>query len=223
MHGAVTLLPGPHAFDPASILALDAALDRVRAVFGETLVEADGERDQAAAIVRVAAEALAGRRPQAVAATAGPGSFTGIRAGLALARGLALGFGVPAVAVSTAEALAAEVAEGRVLAAIDSRRGHLFLAAFSVYRGMPEELLSPFAWRPGEALPAGDWHVVGEAAGRVDPAAAPTTLAARTVARLAAARLAGAIAPRPFAPIYVDPPSVRLPVVLPPAIVAGVC
>jgi tRNA threonylcarbamoyladenosine biosynthesis protein TsaB len=59
----------------------------------------------------------------------GPGSFTGLRAALSLAHGLASG-GLPLVAVTVAEALAEEVGPlaGRVLwTAIDNRRGRVFL------------------------------------------------------------------------------------------------
>ena len=54
----------------------------------------------------------------------GPGSFTGLRIGIATARGLALGLGIPCVGVSTLAALAAG-APG-ALALIDARRGELF-------------------------------------------------------------------------------------------------
>ena len=65
-----------------------------------------------------------------IAVTIGPGSFTGIRAALALAQGLALGSGRPVVGVTVGEALAEEVeyAPERVLwVASDSRRGRVFL------------------------------------------------------------------------------------------------
>jgi tRNA threonylcarbamoyladenosine biosynthesis protein TsaB len=54
----------------------------------------------------------------------GPGSFTGLRVGIATARGLALALGRPCVGVSTLEALAAGAPEA--LALIDARRGEVF-------------------------------------------------------------------------------------------------
>ncbi len=59
----------------------------------------------------------------------GPGSFTGIRVGVAAARGLALGRGIPAIGVSRFEALAA-VAEGPVAVALAAPRETVFLQIF---------------------------------------------------------------------------------------------
>jgi len=70
----------------------------------------------------------------AIAVSVGPGSFTGLRVGVSAARGLALALKVPAIGVTTLEALAAEAANtfpGRaVLAALDAGRGELHAALF---------------------------------------------------------------------------------------------
>jgi tRNA threonylcarbamoyladenosine biosynthesis protein TsaB len=60
----------------------------------------------------------------------GPGSFTGLRIGIATARGLAQARGLEVVGVSTLEALARGAAAERVLAVLDARRGEAFAGAF---------------------------------------------------------------------------------------------
>jgi tRNA threonylcarbamoyl adenosine modification protein YeaZ len=77
----------------------------------------------------------------------GPGSFTGLRVGIAAARAAALAVGCPAVGISTLAALAAPifaVSEGvPIAAAIDARHGNLYFQVFSpegYARGEPEAL-----------------------------------------------------------------------------------
>jgi tRNA threonylcarbamoyladenosine biosynthesis protein TsaB len=66
------------------------------------------------------------------AVTAGPGSFTGMRIGIALVQGLAMATGKAVVPVSTFEALARSAADGRALVVpwIDAHRGEVFSALF---------------------------------------------------------------------------------------------
>jgi len=87
------------------------------------------------------------------AVTVGPGSFTGIRIGLATARGLALALKRPLIGLSTLEVLAAGVPEaerdGPILAALDAGRGRLYAQLFDrslQALGAPEAL-------EAEALP----------------------------------------------------------------------
>jgi tRNA threonylcarbamoyladenosine biosynthesis protein TsaB len=69
-----------------------------------------------------------------VAVTVGPGSFTGLRAGIAAARAIGIACKIPVTGVSTLAALAAplilEQKPGLAAAAIDARRGNVFFAAF---------------------------------------------------------------------------------------------
>ncbi|ABS65211.1 peptidase M22 glycoprotease [Parvibaculum lavamentivorans DS-1] len=70
----------------------------------------------------------------ALAVTVGPGTFTGLRVGLAAARGLALALGLPLVGVTTLEAIA-EPAEAKpeeiIVSSFDARRNEVYLQAFS--------------------------------------------------------------------------------------------
>lgn len=69
----------------------------------------------------------------AVAVSAGPGSFTGLRIGLSVAKGLACATGVRVVGVPTLEALAHTVAarSGEIWAVLDARKGEVYAASFT--------------------------------------------------------------------------------------------
>jgi tRNA threonylcarbamoyladenosine biosynthesis protein TsaB len=93
-----------------------------------------------------------------IAVGVGPGTFTGLRIGIATARALARARSVPLVGVSTLESLAlgaAEAAEAAttrksVIAVIDARRGEVFAAGWAVGRGgrLAEQILLPGAVAP---------------------------------------------------------------------------
>ena len=83
------------------------------------------------------------------AVNAGPGSFTGLRIGLAAVKGLAFPHDTPCAAVSTLEALAYSAAvEGTLLCALDARRGEVYWAGFFAADGAVERLC------PDESAPA---------------------------------------------------------------------
>ena len=73
----------------------------------------------------------------AVAVAAGPGSFTGIRIGVAAAKGLAFAADKPAAAVSTLAAMARNVAfaDGLIVCAMDARRNQIYNALFEAADG----------------------------------------------------------------------------------------
>ena len=73
----------------------------------------------------------------AVAVAEGPGSFTGVRIGVAAAKGLAWGGELPCYGVSTLEAMAVSLGiyEGFVCACMDARRSQVYNGVFSVQQG----------------------------------------------------------------------------------------
>ncbi|MEO1088718.1 MAG: tRNA (adenosine(37)-N6)-threonylcarbamoyltransferase complex dimerization subunit type 1 TsaB [Acidobacteriota bacterium] len=100
-----------------------------------------------------------------VTALAGPGSFTGLRVGLATALGLHQAMGVPARAVPTlpilARAAAGALADGeQVVAVVDALRGEWMAQTFSLEGGEPQAVDAP-GLRTVEALAATGRPLVG--------------------------------------------------------------
>ena len=110
------------------------------------------------------------------ACSAGPGSFTGVRIGVATVKGLAFGSGRPAVGVSTLEALARNLDFGDdaskiICPVMDARRGQLYTARF-VRRGSELERLTPdraisYTEFENETLPLGKVWLCGDGYGLV--------------------------------------------------------
>jgi len=176
-------------------------------------------------IAEVLAEAgIAAADLDRLAVTVGPGAFTGLRVGLAAARGLALATGRPLLGLTSFEVIAhglpAEERAGRaLLVAVDSRRAELFLQRYDAALTAVGEpaVLTPedcAGWLPtGPLVIAGDGAPLLRAAlaGRADTAfAAGAGLPeAAVLARLAAALAPGAgLPPRP---LYLRAPDALLP------------
>jgi tRNA threonylcarbamoyl adenosine modification protein YeaZ len=141
------------------LLALDTGSPQVSVALGRDghlLAERSVEIDRSSGrLLEMIAEVLdeAGAKPAdlgGVLALQGPGSFTGLRIGLATALGLHQALGVPATAISTLRVLAARAAEqGAVVAVVDALRGEWSAQAF---RG--DEPLSGMELVHGSNLPS---------------------------------------------------------------------
>jgi len=104
----------------------------------------------------------------AIAVGCGPGAFTGVRLGVALTQGIALGLDIPVIPVSTLQALACCASSNgeqrRIVAAIDARMGEIYAAAFCSERNAltnlgQETVLAPDAFQLANGQ--NDWYGVG--------------------------------------------------------------
>jgi len=77
-----------------------------------------------------------------IAVTIGPGSFTGIRIGLAAAKGYAYGLNIPLAGISTLAAMARILAliQTRVVTVMDAKRNEIYWAVFDCHAGRSERL-----------------------------------------------------------------------------------
>ena len=138
------------------VLALDTALSACQAAVTEdgrvlALRSEPMERGHQERLAPLVAETMAQAgvgfdRIDRIAVTVGPGSFTGVRVGLAFAKGLALALDRPCLGVGTLEALAAGK-PGFVAAVVDARRDQLYLQVF--VDGAP--VMAPDALAAGDA------------------------------------------------------------------------
>lgn len=202
------------------VLALDAALSGCSAgVVGPDGVLAErravGARGQIATLPAMAQAVLsqAGIAPDQlamVAVTIGPGSFTGIRAALSLAHGIAIAAKLPLVGVTVGEALAVPDHGREQWVAVDTRRGHVFLDRGN---GVATVSLDMLPDPPGPVSLAGDAAIAVAsrlAARGADVLLLPGRMPTPAGVAMAARRLVEAgLEPRPVQPLYVDAPEAR--------------
>jgi tRNA threonylcarbamoyladenosine biosynthesis protein TsaB len=144
-----------------------------------------------------------------IVVTTGPGSFTGLRVGIAAARGLGLATKIPVVGVATLSAYAAPYlsvdSKNPVVAAIDARHAHVYLQVFTPSgRTLIAPRLAPLsdAVRAASDAPA---HIVGSAAQAVadalsDSGPVPVTVDGRDAPDIGWVAQIGAVVPEQSAP-----------------------
>lgn len=212
------------------VLVIDTALgactaavfdgERSLAVRSEPMTKGHSERLGGFVRDAMAEAAIGFDAVERIGVTVGPGSFTGLRVGLAFALGLGEALNRPVVGVSALDALAASTAEdGPVAALIDARRDQVYARLFrdGAAEGEAEALSLTEA---AERLADGEWRLVGSGGpvlaaafpqmqGAVEPLPAPSPEAL--------ARLTLALDPEthPPRPLYLRAPDATAPTRLP--------
>ncbi len=205
----------------ASVAAVESARLEPLAVISRVM--ARGQAEALAPMVEEAARNLEGGLASLdrIAVTIGPGSFTGIRVGLALARAMGLALGVPVVGVSTLVALAAPLLSnprpGVIAAAIDARHGSAYFQLFEPSGrplGPPRcDTLRECVRGIGEGPALLSGNAAALLANEAHRAGLPYDLSAATDAPdiVALARVGLALDPaaNPARPLYVKPPDAQ--------------
>ncbi|NQE62196.1 tRNA (adenosine(37)-N6)-threonylcarbamoyltransferase complex dimerization subunit type 1 TsaB [Caulobacter sp. RHG1] len=198
----------------SSVAVLDG--ERVLATLSEPMTRGHQERIGMIAREAMSEAGVAFDALTRIGVTVGPGSFTGLRVGLAFAKGLATALSIPCVGVTTLEAMAFGVS-GFTAAVLDARMSQVYIQIFSdgVSLMAPDALeLGEAAARLAELHSGGPATLVGSGAplladmisgATILTPAAPDPVA---VARLAAARPTPSHSPRP---LYLRAPYATLP------------
>jgi tRNA threonylcarbamoyladenosine biosynthesis protein TsaB len=177
-----------------------------------------GEAIGLAATLPALVETLLGSaegRLDLVSVAVGPGSFTGLRAGISVATGIGLALSVPVVGVTVAEAFEAACLplDGRRLwVAIVARRGRVFVDMGDGAAAYGTEALPPAGGRIAVAGNAATFVAAALAAKGADVMLTDARLPqAKHVALVGIGRVAGQRLPLAPLPVYVDAPEARLP------------
>jgi tRNA threonylcarbamoyl adenosine modification protein YeaZ len=127
----------------------------VALIEGAELIEERHElvgRGHAEWLVPMIEELLGGRRPRSILVDCGPGSFTGVRVGLAAAHGLAIGWRVPLSGYSSMAAIAAGFEGNEYAVALHGGHGQLFVQTYGGHPLSPRDDLRSLL--PDEAAKA---------------------------------------------------------------------
>lgn len=132
--------------DTSSLVATCAVVDEEKVLGEYTLNQDMTHSERLIPMIKVVMDSL-GLEPKDIdlfAAASGPGSFTGLRIGLATIKGLAHVADKPVLGISTLEALAFNIPWGEVVIPImDARRDRVFTGIYSWGNGKLEDILKP--------------------------------------------------------------------------------
>jgi|HubBroStandDraft_1064217.scaffolds.fasta_scaffold220295_2 tRNA threonylcarbamoyladenosine biosynthesis protein TsaB len=171
------------------------------------------ERGHQERLASMAAEAMAGRGfadVRKIVVTIGPGSFTGLRVGLAFAKGLAFATGAPLAGVGTLAALTAGLG-GATAGVIDARRGLVYVQAFQDGRALGQPDIVTIESAAARLAGLANLTLVGPGAGLLAAHLPAARVATRPAPDLAAlGPLAAAARPDPaLRPLYLRAPDAQ--------------
>ena len=165
-------------------------------------------RGHAERLLPMISELLAGRRPASILVDCGPGSFTGVRVGLAAAHGLAIGWRVPATGFSSLALLASASGEASVAVALLGGHGEIFVQSYGGVPLVPIDDLRSLA--PAEAaLRIESELVIGSGAQALVEARGSGRWSAAVPRAAEAALLAPSSRSLPLRPIYGRAPDAK--------------
>jgi tRNA threonylcarbamoyladenosine biosynthesis protein TsaB len=192
----------------ASVAVVESGRAEPLAVMSRPMIR--GHADALAPMVEEAMRGIEGGFPSLarIAVAMGPGSFTGIRIGLAMARAMGMALAIPVVGVSTLAAFAApllsEPRTGIIAATIDARHGSVYFQLFEASECVRAIGAGP-AWFAGDAAAL----VASEAQRAGLPYDLDTARVAPDIVALAWVGLAVDPSTSPARPVYVKPPDAR--------------
>jgi len=131
------------------IIFIDTTSQNTRLIFDEQFIQFTAEKQAIAMPARVREILSNGVTPTAIGVMTGPGSFTGIRLGIAYAKGLAMGYKIPLIGVNLFDFSLAHIA------AINSGRGDFYVrqnAKFEILDVLPSDATLIECYEPADAI-----------------------------------------------------------------------